>query len=715
MRINKIELCNFGSYAGINTFEIQNSRSKKRNIVLIGGKNGAGKTTLFDGIKLCLYGHKAEGFQTINAFYRKDVKKIFNDMSKFESGSECYIKLSFEISNGQDEDIYEIKRSWNIYSGLLDEFERFEVIKNRKILSEEELGDFDNFLMNLIPPELFELFFFDGEQIADFFLDENGNERLKNAFMILCGYDTFDIMEKNFKRLLFGKKVTNGQVEINYSTAKDAVQQLENEIANNKVRLKDLKDEFDALNSEIATSDKRYKQGGGVLYEEWNEKFLKIKEEERLREDRNGYLKRMANDFIPYIIVKDNLEKLKSQLQNEHDKQQMEALQKSLKLLLPNVMKKVYDRLDWKSDDELTDLVIEEFDAEIFNKELDKIDNILCASNEDFDSLIRAINIYLSVEKEEIVNAQNDVKESIIRSQKLREEIEKCNIEGIQTYIDKKTSLLETKSQVSVQMQNETDEIESLARRYDEAIQILKREEKKFEDEVKTQSIGDLAERSIAFLDSLQKKLYVNEIAKVEILFIEKIKELARKSNFIDEIKIDNDFNIHIYKNITFNSKKVCKRIHEIGNAEYLNEYGQTHCQSILNVTKTSNLDEFVIQYGKTNEDFSVLQEIDKSRLSKGEKQVFIMALYWSFMHLNQHEVPFIIDTPFARIDSEHRTNITRKFFMDLNGQVFIFSTNEEINGEHLKIMDKNIQSTFLLENTDNRRTNVIENKYFGE
>ena len=256
-----------------------------------------------------------------------------------------------------------------------------------------------------------------------------------------------------------------------------------------------------------------------------------------------------------------------------------------------------------------------------YHKLCDTILNKLEASNED--SLIRAINIYLSVEKEEIVNAQNDVKESIIRSQKLREEIEKCNIEGIQTYIDKKTSLLETKSQVSVQMQNETDEIESLARRYDEAIQILKREEKKFEDEVKTQSIGDLAERSIAFLDSLQKKLYVNEIAKVEILFIEKIKELARKSNFIDEIKIDNDFNIHIYKNITFNSKKVCKRIHEIGNAEYLNEYGQTHCQSILNVTKTSNLDEFVIQYGKTNEDFSVLQEIDKSRLSKGEKQVF--------------------------------------------------------------------------------------------
>ena len=78
-----------------------------------------------------------------------------------------------------------------------------------------------------------------------------------------------------------------------------------------------------------------------------------------------------------------------------------------------------------------------------------------------------------------------------------------------------------------------------------------------------------------------------------------------------------------------------------------------------------------------------MLQEIEKSRLSKGEKQVFIMALYWAFMQLNKQNVPFVIDTPFARIDSEHRSNITKKFFMDLSGQVFIFSTNEEIVGEH--------------------------------
>ena len=109
-----------------------------------------------------------------------------------------------------------------------------------------------------------------------------------------------------------------------------------------------------------------------------------------------------------------------------------------------------------------------------------------------------------------------------------------------------------------------------------------------------------------------------------------------------------------------------------------------------------------------------VQYEIDKAVLSNGEKQVYIMTLYWSIMKLCRQEVPFIIDTPFARIDSEHRANITEKFFNDLAGQVFIFSTNEEIVGHHLDIISDNVQATFLLENAENEKTTVCANAYFG-
>ena len=104
---------------------------------------------------------------------------------------------------------------------------------------------------------------------------------------------------------------------------------------------------------------------------------------------------------------------------------------------------------------------------------------------------------------------------------------------------------------------------------------------------------------------------------------------------------------------------------------------------------------------------------VDQTALSNGEKQIFIMALYHSLVQLGRHEIPFIIDTPFARIDTEHRRNISTHFFSKLHGQVFILSTNEEINSDHVQIMKERIAATYTLENSDNKRTIVVQNAYF--
>ena len=69
--------------------------------------------------------------------------------------------------------------------------------------------------------------------------------------------------------------------------------------------------------------------------------------------------------------------------------------------------------------------------------------------------------------------------------------------------------------------------------------------------------------------------------------------------------------------------------------------------------------------------------------------------------------------TPFARIDTEHRRNIAKYFFSQLKGQVFILSTNEEINSSHIQILKDKIASTYLLENSDNKRTIIVRDLYF--
>ena len=103
-----------------------------------------------------------------------------------------------------------------------------------------------------------------------------------------------------------------------------------------------------------------------------------------------------------------------------------------------------------------------------------------------------------------------------------------------------------------------------------------------------------------------------------------------------------------------------------------------------------------------------------KQQLSAGEKQIFIMALYQSLSQLNKINVPYIIDTPFARIDKEHRTKILEQFFKKLNGQIIILSTDEEIVGEYRETVSDAISNTFMLNHTAQGNTEIISDLYFG-
>lgn len=714
MRIEKIILYNFGSYLGENIFDLCSQNPASGKVVLIGGKNGAGKTTLFSGIKLALYGYRASGYQNLNSHYRKDVKKFFNDAARYDMSENCYVELSLKISNGQTEDEYVLCRKWNVLSEKLEEFETFSIFKNGIELDEEEQSDFDNYLLNIIPPELFDMFFFDGEQIADYFLGDDGSEKVRNAFMILCGYDTFDIMERNFRRITYGKKgtVVNSTEFLNL---RDQKQELERELSRLNAETADVQDSIEMHKAELAKLDKAYRLSGGILQEELNRKIVQLKEEEHFREEKNSLLKKMANEEIPFIIVHDLLQRLERQIEDEADKQKLEILQESLVSLLPGVMKNVYKKLEWHDDDELTQLVIDEMASEAEKTGSTRTQEILRLSADDSRHLRQIIARYLNISREDVISAENELKKSLLRSQKLREEIDKSHVDGAEDYLKARAALSAKIDKGTERRVELSDVIQKKSIELQEVVVSSRRAEKKLDEELKNQSIIDLSQKSVAFLSELQQRLYSSEIEKVEMLFMKKIKQLARKTNFIDKILIDSYFNVHIFKNVVYEACQIVKRVNSMGEEKYLQEYGVVHCDSVLQNAKCSDMSEFVSKYAGSSQMIKCLQEIEKSRLSKGEKQVFIMSLYWALVQLSNHEVPFVIDTPFARIDTEHRSNITKNFFMDLQGQVFIFSTNEEIIGENYKVISRDIKAKFILENLDNTRTLVTPNKYFGE
>ena len=132
------------------------------------GKNGAGKTTLFTAMRLCLYGFMSMGYKNANSHYTRAITKLINNSAKMKKPAMASVTMKIALSNGQELDYYELCRSWVLSDSLR---ETFTVVKNGEVMNSEEIADFEKYLLSLIPPELFNLYFFDGEKIADFFME----------------------------------------------------------------------------------------------------------------------------------------------------------------------------------------------------------------------------------------------------------------------------------------------------------------------------------------------------------------------------------------------------------------------------------------------------------------------------------------------------------------------------------------------------------------
>ena len=695
MRIDRITLYNFGSYEGENIFDTKVDGNK--NIIIIGGKNGAGKTTLFTAMRLCLYGYMSMGYKNANSFYTRNVIKLINNNAKLKKPANASVKMQMALSNGQGLDCYELNRSWILADSLT---EKFTINKNGRDLDSDEIADFEKYLLSLIPPELFNLYFFDGEKIADFFMSEGSNGRIKDAFLTLCGYDTFDIMRKNFKRI--GATDENAASTLaDYICVQDELSKAQRNLGQKENELIECNEAIDACDAEITSLEKQYSNSGGITQEEWDEKVLLLKQEERNRETWNSLIRKWSNEVIPFLMIREQVAAVKSQIEKENSNLKYRNF---CEILEHDATKEILSSNELAQ--KLKDTVFSLFGS-------DDAD-ILDLSFEQSAMVMVKVNEILDFDKDKIEKCKKSIKKSIARSAKIRAELENSNVTSVREYMQQHAELLSKKNELYNQRM--LIEQELLKMREEEAF--AKAEFSKIqsvlEGELKKASINDISAKAIVMLDKLQNVLYHRQIEKVEEFFRIEICTLMRKTNFIDDIFIDDEFNVHIYRNETMNRSKLVEMLETNNENQVVSMIGLKGVEAIKTITKSKSLEDAGVQLMlNAYTEIIVPVEIDKNGLSNGEKQIFIMALYHSLVRLCKYEIPFIIDTPFARIDTEHRHNISNYFFSKLNGQVFILSTNEEINASHVQIMQDKILATYMLENADNKRTTIIKNTYF--
>ena len=693
MRIDRIILNNFGSYEGETTFDT-NSESGK-NIILIGGKNGAGKTTLFTAMRVCLYGYMSMGYKNHNAFYIRAITKLINNNAKMTKPTSASVSLHISLSNGQELDRYVLVRTWHLADSLT---EKFTIIKNGADLTTEEIADFEKYILSLIPPELFNLYFFDGEKIADFFMTEGGNTRIKEAFLTLCGYDTFDIMRRNFKRISSGSAGSSSALD-EYWNAKQLAESEQSQFLAMQHEMAECDNELDTCQADIAALEKDYAQKGGISQDEWNQKLVQLREEEKKREAWNTMLRKWANEMIPFLMIRDQIVGLKKQITKENNNQKYHSFCEIIDS--PDIRKLIGNRTD-------------QIKGAAFRKYGSSETQILDLSLEQSAQLLSQIGVILSFDVDKISKYKKAIKKSIALSARLRQELDNSSISSVQEYMQHRAELFERKSEL---LKRRVELERSLAIQKEQlqtAQSALAKTQAKLEADLKKASINDISAKAIVMLDKLQKVLYRQQITKVENFFRKEIQTLMRKTRFIDDIKIDDDFNIHLFRYEEISVELLLSVLAERSEERLTETVGTEGVAELQRLAGTDTLEGIAFYCAQIDAPGVVLPiRIDQSSFSNGEKQIFIMALYHSLVQLGNREIPFIIDTPFARIDTEHRHNISKYFFSKLNGQVFILSTNEEINADHVQIMSDRIAATYMLENADNKRTVVVQDTYF--
>jgi len=710
MKIESISIYNFGSYEGSTEFDFSSCTDQKR-IVVFGGKNGAGKTTLFTAIQVGLYGNYAFGFRTPGKLYKKQIALLINNNAKLDESKTSFVQIAFSEQGGNTLRKYTVKRSWSWEKKEIDE--RLEVTVDGETVDSDATVDFQNYLIHLIPPELMNLYFFDGENVVEIFLGENkGN--IHDALMTLSGNDTFEILYSSLRKV-----VKNSPQDVNlaeeYSVQKDYVKKIRDKIDLMKQDLVENDSETDAVKMELDNLTDSYEKKGGVSLEKWSELQNLLKAEEQKREELNIQRKHAAERILPFLMIQPLLEKVKTQISLEKEYYEYEAQRKAIqnkefKAFLVEAVKRIGSQKPKADGNKL----YKEISDYLLSNAWKGFSPILQLSVDESTDCLYQISKTEDADVEFFTRIKEALDESIERSKEIREKIETSSIDTLESYLAERFRLQEIMERHISHRHQLTSDLEIELKELEKAENVLETKKHQFVQSLKSASVDAQAGKVMLIVEQLQDILYKRLIKTVETDMNLKLKELMRKDNFWQEVHIDEMFNVHIICQQPADVMALLNIIKNNGIKGLKDKLGQEAFSALLAHFHTSE-QKLITRLKETVEESIILPlEMDFERLSKGEKQVFVMALYWSIMNQSNSEIPFVIDTPFARIDADHRDNITQFFFTQLKGQLLVMSTDEELTQHHLSSMSDQIAELYLLEYDESqKRTLVRRNSFF--
>jgi len=659
MILKSLSLNDFGVFSGRHDIDLtpRTKYGNKRPIVLFGGLNGAGKTTTLTAVRLALYGRQSMGRSISNiAYYQQLVEYIHKPRKSIVAPNSAAVELDFTYGKHGTVDDFKVVRSWQ-ESGKKT-VEHLEIYKNEELLEGLSSEQLQSFLNELIPIGVADLFFFDGEKIADLAEDET-NEALADAIKRLLGLDIVDRLRADLGIYLR----ENNQTKLPKDIAKE-LKSLETLYKDNYAEYQsfigknvDLNTELVSITAEAATTQQRINDLGGAWAKSRQAEELRTEQIIKEKDSTNSQIKELFSDAIPLALAKNSIANLLERLEQEKatktQRVAKEELNKHIKKLRVELAKVVGN----SSKKAVNNAIDSTFDKVMEDDSNTTV--IHDISDTEFNQIQSLVWSYVPQQVQQLKALSS-------RAEELEEEltIASANIARAPDQArlnDILTELGELQSQKGSLLKQIEVNKEEAKRSLRQAMDNLRRLRDLDEKYSKSMSHGQgitLAANSREMLSEFSEQTKIRKLATLEQEFIKSFGKLARKDDMDILAKIDPQ---------TFDVELTDKR-------------------------------------GKT---------INKKKLSAGEKQIYAIAMLEALGRTSGRNLPIIIDTPLGRLDSKHRNKLVKNYFPTASHQVIILSTDTEIDEDFYSNLSPEISHAFSVDYDSSKGCSEFNEGYF--
>ena len=118
---------------------------------------------------------------------------------------------------------------------------------------------------------------------------------------------------------------------------------------------------------------------------------------------------------------------------------------------------------------------------------------------------------------------------------------------------------------------------------------------------------------------------------------------------------------------------------------------------------KLSNKEDLISNIEINPKTFEILiydkrgARITKEFLSAGEKEIFALSILWGLSKLSKSNLPVIVDSLLARLDTKHVYNVANEFLPNAGDQVIILSHDREVDEKMYKKLKPHLNKNYIL------------------